>query len=209
MPEPLTTQQEHDADVADIYWQMEREWRSSLPKYSPAELFKIYPEAVLRHKPTILKAMKFEVMFLEARLTDMKLTAEYALVNNHLPWRDDIIKEGARREMDEIGRQIRRLRMRIADVRNIGRKSVESAQSQKVRITDGMIAKAKEFPLDQLIEVNRQGFAKCIWHTDSKPSMFCKKNFVHCFVCAKGGDTIALVMQKDSMSFREAVMRLQ
>ena len=75
-------------------------------------------------------------------------------------------------------------------------------------ITKIDIERAKQFPMDQIIEINRGGFAQCVAHDDTQPSMFCKNNFAHCFVCAYTGDTIDVYMQVHGCSFGEAVRSL-
>lgn len=77
-----------------------------------------------------------------------------------------------------------------------------------VGVTDDMIIRAKEYPLERLVEVNNQGFACCIWHDDKNPSMYCKKNYAHCFSCGKTGDTIDVYMELYNCSFQEAVKAL-
>ncbi|MCK5347625.1 MAG: hypothetical protein KAR20_29655 [Candidatus Heimdallarchaeota archaeon] len=72
-----------------------------------------------------------------------------------------------------------------------------------------MIKIAKEYPIENLIDVNRAGFALCPWHEDTKPSLYCKKNFVHCFACGNSGDSIALYQKLYDVGFREAVKALQ
>ena len=112
----------------------------------------------------------------------------------------ELIKEIGRNALSSLERQLNKLR---ADRKFYGKPNPENV------ITADMIQKAKEFPLNQIIEINRQGFAKCIWHEDKNPSMFCKKNFAHCFTCDNSGDTIAVLMKRKNMGFREAVLKLQ
>jgi len=78
----------------------------------------------------------------------------------------------------------------------------------KGRITDDMIERARAFPYDQLIEVNKRGVALCPFHDDHHPSFSTQNNFGHCYVCKWSGDTIKFVMEKDKVRFDEAVKRL-
>lgn len=188
---------------------MERNWKRSLPQHSDAEWLHIFPEAVKKWGPILIRRMKLEQMFIEAHISDLKYDTKIALLENKYDWRDDLIKDYARRQLNEMERQHRALAGRIAYIRSMSSKKVDGVRAKKVVITEDMIAAAKRYPIEQLIEVNRQGFAKCIWHTDSHPSMFCKKGFVHCFVCNKSGDAIEVAMVKEGLSFREAVERLQ
>lgn len=76
------------------------------------------------------------------------------------------------------------------------------------KITEFQILRAKNYPIEQLIEVNSAGFSKCPFHEEEKPSLFCKNNFYYCFGCGASGDVISLVMRRDGLSFVEAVKKL-
>lgn len=72
------------------------------------------------------------------------------------------------------------------------------------------VARAKEYPIDQLIHIEHSGFAKCLWHNDKQPSMkyYPKKNDVYCFSCHKYGDAIDVAMATFGCQFMEAVNKL-
>jgi len=80
--------------------------------------------------------------------------------------------------------------------------------TDKKDITDEMIIKAKEFPFQNLIEVNQRGYAHCPFHQDKTPSMWVKNNFGHCFSCDKTLDTIQFVIETYKIRFPEAVRKL-
>lgn len=75
-------------------------------------------------------------------------------------------------------------------------------------VTQQMIERAREFPIDQLIE-SKRFWAKCPFHADTKPSLYLKKNFFHCFVCEENGDTIKLTQHIYNVDFKTAVKMLQ
>lgn len=74
-------------------------------------------------------------------------------------------------------------------------------------IDQQMIDEAREYPIGELVEVNK-GFAKCVWHEDKNPSMYCKNNYAHCFSCGHTGDVIDIYMTLYNCNFKEAVQRL-
>jgi hypothetical protein len=76
-------------------------------------------------------------------------------------------------------------------------------------ITDDMIERAKEYPWDQLIEVNRNRMAVCPFHGDKDPSFSIKNNFGYCFGCQWKGDQIKFLMERDGVRFADAVRSLQ
>lgn len=74
-------------------------------------------------------------------------------------------------------------------------------------ITDKDIAMAKEVPIEQFIKVGRNGFAKCIFHSEKTGSMkiYKEDNRFHCFGCSKNGDSIDFIMQQEGLDFINAV----
>lgn len=118
---------------------------------------------------------------------------------------DEITMEWADRETQKVEKEIRKVKSQLEYLKNIGK----DPETIKEKITESKIARAKEYPLDKIIEINRAGFARCIWHNDKNPSMFCKNNFAHCFSCGKSGDTIEVIMKLQGISFKEAVLKLQ
>lgn len=76
------------------------------------------------------------------------------------------------------------------------------------KITEEMIERAREHPLEDLIETNQKGFALCPFHKDKHPSLYCKNNFYYCFSCGATGDVIDFVMKTQNLSFVAAVRKL-
>ena len=72
-------------------------------------------------------------------------------------------------------------------------------------IDESMIERAREYPIENLIEVNERGFAICPFHNDKNPSAYCKNNFLHCFSCGKSADIIKLYQHLYNCNFIEAV----
>jgi hypothetical protein len=72
------------------------------------------------------------------------------------------------------------------------------------------IMRAKEFPVNELVTFNRGGFAKCIAHSETTPSLkyYPKQNTAHCFSCNKHFDSIEIVMILSGKTFLEAVNHL-
>lgn len=72
---------------------------------------------------------------------------------------------------------------------------------------DDEVLKAKAVPCHELHEFNRANKGKCLWHTDSDPSLhyYEKHNNCYCHSCGKFADSIDIVMAKQNISFKEAV----
>ncbi len=80
---------------------------------------------------------------------------------------------------------------------------------KKNQITPEMIATAKEYPMENLIEVNKAGFALCPFHNDKTPSLkIFKDNAWKCFGCTAYGDTIEFIRKKEGLSFAAAVEKI-
>lgn len=80
----------------------------------------------------------------------------------------------------------------------------------KDAITDEMIQAAREYPVDKLIEFDRTGKAYAWCHDDKRPSLtwFKKGNKARCFPCDKTYSALDICMERDGLSFIEAVRLL-
>jgi len=77
-------------------------------------------------------------------------------------------------------------------------------------ITDEMIQIARDYPIESLIEfVNGKAIAFC--HADKNPSLTLdrKRGKAHCFVCDKDYNALDVLIERDNMSFVDAVKQLQ
>lgn len=77
-------------------------------------------------------------------------------------------------------------------------------------LADKDIEKAREYPLDSLIDFDKRGFAVCPFHEESSASFsyWQKNNLGHCFGCLRTADSIAVVMTKERKTFPQAVRHL-
>jgi hypothetical protein len=117
-------------------------------------------------------------------------------------WTHEDITAGVNRE--------RIARDSVALIRTINMVNRRNAPVVLGKITDAMIERAREYPVDELLEFNRGGMAICLWHDDTKASLYhsVSRNRVHCFVCEKDTDAIGIVMEQDRCKFPQAVKRL-
>lgn len=87
-------------------------------------------------------------------------------------------------------------------------REVRMLQGKKEDFDEYTIAKAREYPISDIVKVNKAGMASCPFHEDKKPSMDTRKNFFHCYSCGESGDVIALVMKMEHLNFIQAINRL-
>ncbi len=76
-------------------------------------------------------------------------------------------------------------------------------------ITDDMIEQARNYPIDQVVEFQR-GVTIAFCHDDKKPSLTWHKakNRATCFPCGKSYSALDILMERDKMSFIDAVKYL-
>ena len=77
-------------------------------------------------------------------------------------------------------------------------------------ITDEDIERAKEYPIENLVEFDSRGKAIAWCHDDKNASMslWKGKNRVRCWACSVSYNPIDILMDREGLSFIEAVKRL-
>ena len=88
---------------------------------------------------------------------------------------------------------------------------VKYLKGTEEKATPEMIARAKEYPLEQLLDTKgKKGNISCPFHKDRTPSFQIKKNNTWtCYSCGEYGDSISLYQKLNNTSFLEAVRKLQ
>lgn len=86
---------------------------------------------------------------------------------------------------------------------------MKTEMNREPEITDEMIERARQVPVPHLIEF-RRGKATAWCHEDRNPSLYfgSRTNKAVCPVCDKKFGPIDILMQRDGMSFKEAVKGL-
>ncbi|PIP19669.1 MAG: hypothetical protein COX41_01655 [Candidatus Omnitrophica bacterium CG23_combo_of_CG06-09_8_20_14_all_41_10] len=83
-----------------------------------------------------------------------------------------------------------------------------SGEIKKGEITPEQIAQARDFPLTELIGVEKFP-TFCPFHNDvHHPNFSVKDNRGHCFACGWSGDSIKFIMDRDKISFVETIKKL-
>jgi len=78
------------------------------------------------------------------------------------------------------------------------------------KINDEMIARAKDVPIDSMLDIGRNNI-ECLWHDDKSPSLSYHKkgNFVKCFACDEYADSIKVYQKINNCDFKTAVIQMQ
>jgi len=177
--------------------EIEQEWRKSQPKYFGGELLKIFPEAMpyVRQRLKSLNERKDKLK--QQILGDLK--GIYRYKNKFDVWFfEKVIEIFKGEELERMDEETKKLKCFLYQ-----------RKTPKGRITEEQIQKAKEYPFENLIEVSRNHFALCPFHSEKNASFHIKNNRGHCFGCNWHGDTIKFLMDRDNLSFKEAVEFLQ
>jgi len=79
----------------------------------------------------------------------------------------------------------------------------------KQTITDEMIEAARSYPIENVVEFHK-GVAIAFCHADKRPSLSWHKakNKATCFPCGKSFNAVDVLMERDGLSFAEAVKQL-
>jgi hypothetical protein len=99
----------------------------------------------------------------------------------------------------------------VAESRELRRLALAGrGYSSRGDITPDMIEAARVSPIEQLIEFDRQGKALAFCHDDKTPSLSWHRatNRATCFPCGKSFNSIDVLILRDGLSFRDAVMQL-
>lgn len=69
---------------------------------------------------------------------------------------------------------------------------------------------AKSTPIESIIKVNGYGFAKCVYHEESTPSMkvYRKDNRAYSYCCGKASDAIDIYCAVHRCTFKEAIEKM-
>lgn len=135
-------------------------------------------------------------------------------------WAEVVARE-TDEEYEVIEKELHQMRLRelITPIQKVHRRIVGRQQhvlNPKIgRITETMIERAKEHPLEELYEGrlfgrNKNKLGLCPFHTERTPSFtIFPNNRYHCFGCGEHGSVIDFVMKTENKTFLEAVRLLQ
>lgn len=203
----------------DIEREQELEWflqcnlKHTYKDPSPSQLLEIFPQAISIIKRN-LKEYKKEYEEIEKQLS-ASLDPLFEEVYAHTDISDEekkikvnvIVEQFYKKPLQYRKTIIQKLQLflRIHAMKEMEKRGILPDNSQ--RITEDDILHAKEYPIGDLIEINRSGFTRCLFHEERTAS--CKvyedQNKFHCFGCGKDGDAIDLACKIYGYEFIEAV----
>jgi hypothetical protein len=203
-----TLQQIEDLDweFYDYAFDLEKEWRKSLPRFTDKELLQIFPEVkvIIQEKIAEWTEKRNEILdTIKKKLTLIKQRASD--VFSQWFWRE-WVKVSDGEELLKIDNYIARLKRLL---------TVARGWELKGRLTEEQIQQALAVPIENLINqpLRKSGKALvglCPLHNEKHPSFYIypETNSCWCYGCNQGGDVINLIKLLHGYSFKEAVQYL-
>ncbi len=204
----IQTIKELSWEFNDYIFDLEKEWRNSLLRFSDKELLTIFPEVkqVIPQKITEWNEKRNELR----DIVKKKLMLIRDKVSNEFSqwfWREWVkVNEGEK--LLKIDGHIARLKRLLL---------VAKGKIPKGRLTEEEIQKALHTPIEnvanQYIQLRQSGrnlVGLCPFHNEKHPSFFVypETNSFCCYGCWKSGNVINLVKEVYNFSFKEAVKYL-
>lgn len=112
-------------------------------------------------------------------------------------------------ESFEIGFLLREAKYLVKRLESIKKEREARESNRKDEVTPEMVDRAREYPIEQIVKLERNGRAKCVFHAGEDGNMDIRKNFAHCYVCGTHGDPIDVYKAVYGVGFREAVLAMQ
>lgn len=165
-------------------------------RYQPQELYKEFPSNWQCERRTEFLKARIAAFVMKA-WEGMELHEDYVRRNRLI---EMILTQ---EHLEKILQEIIKAQGEIISLR-------QPERERKDRITPEMIENARAFPFSELVGFTRNA-ARCPFHGDKSPSfILLKDNRARCFgACSKTWDTIGFLMEKEGLTFPQAVRRLQ
>lgn len=187
-------------DELDYFYDMEQEWKESLEDYSWGDMAKLF---------LTTKTDKKHI----ARLLQAEIDLSKKDINKTNFFIDDLIYRKAKDEAQ--GREILNILYNTSEEERVIKRNafrIATLQDRPVKngITDEDISRAKQYPISEFLQFNKQGKTLCLWHTDKNPSLHYYKNSntVYCFTCNRKADVVDVYQKLHNVNFIQAVTKL-
>lgn len=184
----------------------EIEWENNQSRLSQRELLEIFPEArdYLGYKLEIYKEKKEKLAF-EIREDFKQIYKKNGEYDEFTIWFfEKIIEVWKGEKLNWLEKQIKKLQFLLSE-------------KKEGKITEAMVEQARDYPFCLLIDIRKKtragsGFTLCPFHSEKHPSFYITSakgnNRCYCFGCGKSFDTIGFLMERDGLSFQDAVRKL-
>ena len=180
---------------------MNKEYSS--PKLSFYDLIEIYPDAIPYIKKKLEKENKEYKKYLgsafELKTKCNNILNKYCNDNNRWFWNEVIDTVIINPSVQDVEKLIKKNVFQLS--------ALNPLTVDKRKITDQDIQRAKQIPIENFIQLDRNGFCICPFHKDTNKSfkVYSKTNTWYCFSENIGGDIIDLLCKQRNIKFIEAV----
>jgi len=172
-----------------------KEWLESQPRFSDRELLLIFPEAKPFSKEKLKENQKaFKILSSEIR-NDLKRIYDKKIDEFTRWFLVKIVELWKGEKLNWLDKEIRKWEYLL------------NPQIKKSKIDDSMIERAKDYSFKDLVGTKKD-FILCPFHSEKRASFYIKNNWGYCFACGWHGDTIKFLMERDGLTFQEAVKYL-
>lgn len=157
------------------------------------DFFQVAPTPFIDFTVLASKARMYRVPGEEAKIKELKDRYQDLMIE-----RRNLLNEGGvSRYLDAV---IEHLCDRIEEKK-------KKAKPRGPSISGTQLERAKATPITDLLKFNRDGFTRCIWHSEDTPSMhyYKERNIVKCFGCGEFGDVLDVYMKINSVTLKEAL----
>ncbi len=189
-------------------FELEKEWRSSLQKFTDKDLLEVFPEAK-KVIPSKIKEWELIKNRLGKKIGD-SLSSIYLLeANDFSEWfGEEVIRQYYFPELEESEKNMTRLK-RLEIMISSKNKYVNNFQEK--------LERARNYPIkdiaQQKLDLRPSGsnfVALCPFHNEKTPSfyLYANSDSFHCFGCQEHGDVIKLTMQLHGVCFSDAIKLL-
>jgi len=205
----------------DYFKELEAEHKKELASINWLEIFAEEAKKVIPKKIKELQVERQDQANL-AKITqiesDSNIKNPFEDRSKFIAWfQNEIVIYQCATKIVEIDKHLARLRRELRVIKPPTTPKEISRQKALEKWEDD-IKMAREYPLETLAEsylektrqFGSQIKALCPFHEEKTPSfvIYLNDNHFHCYGCGKHGDSIAFLMEKESVDFKEAVRRL-
>jgi hypothetical protein len=191
---------------------LERQHKASLPKFDLRWQIETFPEA----KSIIVQKLQEEVALCEKDIAEAERLESYCddLIYRKSPKKDEEFWHALVEVLYLNPLRLEQRKILKRDLMYLSMFEGKSSTSNPLSVTPAEIAKAKDYPVTDLIDFGRKNSntAICPFHTEKTGSLhyYPKTNTCHCFgACGKTFDSIEVYKKLNNCSFVEAVRKLQ
>lgn len=182
--------------------ELENDWRAFTPFLSDkeaVEIFSPHSKLYLYERLFGLKKAFKELM----KQTSKDLKRIYKNYSGFSQWFfREIIRTFEGEVLDSIEKEIWRIKFLLSPNNKKGG-----------QLTKADIQRAKDYPFNLLVDLQKdKGFIQCPFHSEKKGSFYITStkgnNRAYCFGCGKSFDPISFLMERDNLTFVQAVKKL-